>query len=124
MEKRIRAFDTKGEFSDVGLKGFQNFADPSFRVIPNYESVFSMKGKQPKEMKKNFQGYKRSKNANFNFKSEPFNTNKAFGDGKREKTFTGSSARMGKEISQPYVITMSNFDGSKRDKSNGGFKIK
>ena len=124
MEQKIRAFDTKSEFSDVGLKGFQNFSDLSFRAIPNYDNVFSMKGKQPKEIKKNFTGYSRNRNANFDFESEPFNTNKAFGDGKKEKTFTGSSARMGKGVSQPYVITMSNFDASKRDKSNGGFKIK
>jgi hypothetical protein len=124
MEQRIRAFDTKSEFSDVGLKGFQNFSDLSFRAIPNYNSVFSMKGRQPKEIRKNFTGYTRDKNSNFDFESQPFDNSKAFGDGKREKTFTGSSARMGEGVSQPYVVTISNFDASKRDKSNGGFKIK
>ena len=124
MEQKIRAFDTKSEFSDVGLKGFQNFSDPSFRVIPNYKNAFSMRERQPKEIRRNFTGYKRDKNSNFDFVSQPFDNSKAFGDGKREKTFTGSSARMGEGISQPYVITISNFDASNRDKSNGGFKIK
>ena len=124
MEQKIRAFDTKSEFSDVGLKGFQNFADASFRAIPNYDNVFSQKERQPKEIKKNFTAYSRDENSNFDFASEPFDNSKAFGDGKKEKTFTGSSARMGEGVSQPYVITLSNFDASKRDKSNGGFKIK